>query len=88
MRGLLVRHLVLPEGLAGTAQTARFLAKEVSRDTYLNVMDEYKPTHKAELRADISRRPTMAEHALAVRMAKAAGLRRIHEEAAEAISGC
>ncbi len=86
MRGLLVRHLVLPEGLAGTAETARFLAKEVSRDTYVNIMDEYKPTHKAELRADISRRPTMAEHALAMRMARAAGIRRLHEEPAEVLS--
>jgi putative pyruvate formate lyase activating enzyme len=80
MRGLLVRHLVLPEGLAGTADTAKFIAKEVSRDTNVNIMDCYRPDHKAEVRADISRRVTMAEHALAMRMAKAAGLRRLHEE--------
>ncbi len=87
LRGLLVRHLVLPEGLAGTSQTAKFLAKEVSRDTYLSVLDEYKPQHKAELRADISRRPTMAEHALALKMAKAAGLRRLYEGQTEVVSG-
>ncbi len=46
-RGLLVRHLVLPEGLAGTAQVARFLAQEISRDTYINVMDQYRPAHRA-----------------------------------------
>ncbi len=79
MRGLLVRHLVLPGGLAGTAETAKFLATEVSRDTYVNVMSQYRPAHKAEVREDMSRRATMAEHALAVRMAKAAGLRRLHD---------
>ncbi len=46
-RGLLVRHLVLPGGLAGSAATARFLADEVSRDTYINVMDQYRPAFKA-----------------------------------------
>jgi putative pyruvate formate lyase activating enzyme len=45
-RGLLVRHLVLPGGLAGSAATARFLADEVSRDTYINVMDQYRPAFK------------------------------------------
>ena len=46
-RGLLVRHLVLPDGLAGTADVARFIADEVSRDTYINVMDQYRPAYKA-----------------------------------------
>lgn len=46
-RGLLVRHLVLPGGLAGSAAMARFLADEVSRDTYMNVMDQYRPAFKA-----------------------------------------
>ena len=45
-RGLLVRDLVLPGGLAGTAAVARFLADEVSRDTYINVMDQYRPAFK------------------------------------------
>jgi putative pyruvate formate lyase activating enzyme len=88
MRGLLVRHLVLPEGMAGTVETFKFLAKEVSRDTYLNVMDQYRPAHRANLRADVARRPTMAEHALAVRVAKAAGLGRLHEEQGETVAGC
>ena len=41
-----MRHLVLPDGLAGTAEVARFLAEQVSRDTYLNVMDQYRPAFK------------------------------------------
>ena len=42
-RGLLVRHLVLPEGLAGTAEIVRFLRNEISTDTYINVMAQYRP---------------------------------------------
>jgi putative pyruvate formate lyase activating enzyme len=46
-RGLLVRHLVLPNRLAGTQEVARFLAQEVSPNTYLNVMAQYHPCYKA-----------------------------------------
>ena len=76
-RGLLVRHLVLPGGLAGTAAVAGFLASEVSRDTYINIMDQYKPAHRAELRMELAERPTAAEFAEAVKEARAAGLWRL-----------
>ncbi len=46
-RGLLVRHLVLPNQLAGTEEVVRFLTEEVSTDTYLNIMAQYHPCHKA-----------------------------------------
>ena len=46
-RGLLVRHLVLPGGLAGSTEVAKFLAKEISTHTYLNVMAQYHPSYKA-----------------------------------------
>jgi putative pyruvate formate lyase activating enzyme len=46
-RGLLVRHLVLPNRLAGTEEVVRFLAQEVSTNTYLNIMAQYHPCHKA-----------------------------------------
>ena len=46
-RGLLVRHLVLPNRLAGTQEVVRFLAQEVSTNTYLNIMVQYHPCHKA-----------------------------------------
>jgi putative pyruvate formate lyase activating enzyme len=76
-RGLLVRHLVLPGGLAGTAEVVQFLATQVSPDTYLNVMDQYRPVHEAPRRSDVSRRPTAAEYEAAVKEARAAGLRRL-----------
>jgi len=47
VRGLLVRHLVLPHNLAGSDEAFRFLAEEVSRDTYLNVMAQYRPCFRA-----------------------------------------
>jgi len=43
VKGLLVRHLVLPENLAGSGEVFRFIAEEVSRDEYVNVMDQYRP---------------------------------------------
>jgi putative pyruvate formate lyase activating enzyme len=76
MRGLLVRHLVLPEGLAGTAQIARFLAEDISPDTYINVMGQYRPAYHASREPALRRRVTAAEVAEAVRAARAAGLHR------------
>jgi len=72
-----VRHLVLPGGLAGTVGVAGFLATEVSRDTYVNIMDQYKPAHRGELRMELAERPTPAEFAEAVKEARAAGLWRL-----------
>jgi len=46
-RGLLVRHLVLPNRLAGTQEVVRFLAQEISTNTYLNIMAQYHPCYKA-----------------------------------------
>lgn len=84
-RGLLVRHLVLPGGLAGTRAIVRFLAKEVSTDTYINVMAQYRPAYRARACAShdlpIDRRPTSAELAEAYRQAREAGLHRFDPHA-------
>jgi putative pyruvate formate lyase activating enzyme len=77
--GLLVRHLVLPGGLAGTAQVVRFLAGEISRATYLNVMDQYRPTYCAEGYPELNRRITREEYRSALRMAQQAGLYRLDD---------
>ena len=76
-RGLLVRHLVLPGGIAGTEEIAVFLADEVSRDTYLHIMDRYQPWYRARELEGIDRPATPAEVAEAVRAAQRAGLRRV-----------
>jgi putative pyruvate formate lyase activating enzyme len=76
VRGLLVRHLVLPEDLAGTAEVVRFLAEEVSRDIYLNVMAQYHPMYKAHLCPELNRPITMREYGRAIELAVEAGLTR------------
>ena len=75
-RGLLVRHLVLPGDLAGTEEVVRFLAG-ISPDTYLNIMDQYRPCYRAHAYPLLARRPTAGELARALRVARAAGLRRL-----------
>jgi putative pyruvate formate lyase activating enzyme len=47
VRGLLVRHLVLPRGLAGTKKVMEFIANHISKDTYVNIMAQYRPCYKA-----------------------------------------
>lgn len=74
-RGLLVRHLVLPDGLAGTGEIVRFLRDEVSPRTYINVMAQYRPCYRADQMPPLDRRVTAAEYAEAVRLAAEAGLR-------------
>ena len=73
-RGLLVRHLVLPEGLAGTGDVARFLVDEVSADTYINVMDQYRPCYKAGELPPLDRPTTTVEHGQALEEARKAGV--------------
>ena len=60
-RGLLVRHLVLPEDLAGSFEVIDFLAGQISTSTTINVMDQYRPCYKAASHPKINRRPTFEE---------------------------
>jgi len=60
-RGLLVRHLVLPNNLAGSFKIIDFLAEQVSPKTAINVMDQYRPCYKASSHTKINRRPTPEE---------------------------
>ena len=76
-RGLLVRHLVLPNRLAGTKEVVRFLAQEVSTNTYLNIMDQYHPCHKAFDIPQLSRPITRQEFDEAVDLAHQQGLYRL-----------
>jgi len=76
-RGLLVRHLVLPNELAGTPQVVQFLAEHTSIDTYLNLMRQYRPSYRAQDIPEIDRRVTDVEWNSAVGAAQTAGLRRL-----------
>lgn len=77
LRGLLVRHLVLPEDVAGTSGVVRFIAEEISKNTYINIMDQYHPCFKAFDHPQLKRRITDREYADAVQLAIKAGLKRI-----------
>jgi putative pyruvate formate lyase activating enzyme len=77
VRGLLVRHLVLPNDLAGSRAIARFLAEEVSPNTYLNVMGQYRPAYRASRCLELDRPVTRDEYRAAVQAALDAGLQRL-----------
>jgi putative pyruvate formate lyase activating enzyme len=76
-RGLLVRHLVMPSGAAGTEHVMRFLAEKISRNTYVNIMDQYRPCYKAKDDPPIDRRITAAEYEDAREAARRAGIHRL-----------
>jgi putative pyruvate formate lyase activating enzyme len=74
--GLLVRHLVMPGGLAGTEEAMRFLVREISPRTYVNLMDQYRPGGNAIDHPAIARRITGEEFEAARKAAWNAGVRR------------
>ncbi|MBI4823315.1 MAG: radical SAM protein [Nitrospirae bacterium] len=76
-RGLLVRHLVLPQGIAGTKEVVTFIASEISKNTYINIMEQYHPCYKAFEEPPLDRTITKAEFEEAVRFALSAGLKRL-----------
>jgi putative pyruvate formate lyase activating enzyme len=77
--GLLVRHLVLPEGLSGTREIMRFLATEISPNTYVNVMSQYRPCGRSAEVAALTRTITDEEYREAVRVAREEGITRLDE---------
>jgi len=78
-RGLLVRHLVMPDDQAGTREVMRFLAREISPDTYVNVMAQYHPAGQAFRHRPLDRAVSGREWADAVAAARQEGLRRFDE---------
>ena len=77
LRGLMIRHLVLPSNIAGTDKFVRFVAEKLTRSTYVNIMAQYRPEHKAPGIPELSRRITTAEYQQALRWAREAGLTRL-----------
>jgi len=76
-RGLLVRHLVLPGGVAGSGEVMRFIARHISQGTYVNVMDQYRPCYLASGDETLGRRTRPQEYGEALRAALDAGLTRL-----------
>jgi putative pyruvate formate lyase activating enzyme len=61
-RGLLVRHLVLPNDVAGSKVVIDFIADEISTDTYINIMDQYRPAYQAYRYPELNRQITASEY--------------------------
>ncbi len=76
-RGLLIRHLVLPDNLAGSDLILPFIAEQLSRNTYLNLMDQYRPCYRADRYPPLDRSPSRAEYQRALQWAVVAGLERL-----------
>ncbi len=77
VRGLIIRHLVMPNGIAGTEHIMKFIAEEISKNTYVNIMDQYRPCGKAVEDPIINRMITVEEYREAIEFAKKAGLKRL-----------
>lgn len=77
IRGIILRHLVMPEGLAGTKEIMRFVAKEISSNTYVNIMDQYRPCGNAYKYPSINRRITSEEYKEALKVAREEGIARL-----------
>ena len=73
-RGLMVRHLVMPNNVGGTREVIRWIAENLSKDTYLNIMSQYRPMFRANRYPDINRRLTQSEYRDAVRWARDEGM--------------
>jgi putative pyruvate formate lyase activating enzyme len=69
-RGLLIRHLVMPNGVASSEEVLRFIAEEISVHSYVNIMDQYRPEYRAHEYPEIARRITHKEYLEAVQIAK------------------
>ncbi len=80
VRGLLVRHLVMPGGVAGTREVMRFLAREVSADTYVNLMDQYRPCGQAYRYPEIARPITQEEFEDAMEATRKEGISRLDRD--------
>ncbi|WP_408956186.1 radical SAM protein [Natroniella sp. ANB-PHB2] len=76
-QGLLIRHLVLPDNLAGSQEIMEFISYELSPDTYINIMEQYYPAYQAGEDKHLNRRITEREYQQTLHLAKKAGLQRI-----------
>jgi putative pyruvate formate lyase activating enzyme len=77
LRGVLLRHLVMPGGLAGTREIMRFVARDISRNTYVNIMDQYRPCGNASNYPPLDRSITPDEYEEALRSAREEGITRL-----------
>ena len=75
-RGVLIRHLVLPNDVAGSKRVMEFIARELSKDAWVNIMAQYYPTYRAWEYPEIARRITLREYYEVVEYARSLGIHR------------
>ena len=75
--------MIHEDDIAGTGKVLEFLAKEISRDTYLNLMDQFRPCHRAHEYPELNRPITGAEYAEALATAERLGLQRLDRRGAQ-----
>jgi putative pyruvate formate lyase activating enzyme len=73
-RGMIIRHLVLPNQLAGTAQVLQWIAKDLSHKVHVSLMDQYFPAHRVHGDAELGRRISQDEYEHALLALESAGL--------------
>ncbi len=76
IKGLLVRHLVLPDDIASSMEVFKYLSEKISRDTYINIMDQYRPCYRAGKYPELNSTITQEEFRAAVMLARDFGLHR------------
>jgi putative pyruvate formate lyase activating enzyme len=73
-KGLMIRHLVMPNGVSGSRKVIYWIADNLPKDTYLNIMSQYRPMYRAKEFPEINRRLYTSEYENVVNYAKATGL--------------
>jgi len=73
-RGVLIRHLVLPERIAGSFESLDFIAEEISKEAHISLMSQYHPCYKADKHPVVNRRLKKAEYDEVVEYAEKSGL--------------
>ena len=76
-RGLIIRHLLLPQGVAGTEKVLSFIAQQLGSNTYLNLMNQYSPEYRARSYNELKGRVSLGEYQKARELAKSLGLTRL-----------
>ena len=85
--GLMIRHLVMPNNVSGTAEVMKWIASNLPKDTYVNLMSQYRPTYRAFDFPAISQRLSTDEYLNAVKQAKETGLTNLHIQGIYYING-
>ncbi len=79
-KGLLIRHLVLPEGIAGSRQILKFISERLSKETYLSIMAQYHPAYRAYEFSSLSQKITQSEYNRVIKWAEEFGLKNIFQQ--------